>query len=135
MLAQGTPGHIVNTASVAGLVAGGGGSYGATKHAVVALSESLAAELAARAAAVKVSVLCPGWVRTRMGGRSAPVDLETGQRTQSWLAVSTEPAAMMSGRYWYQQQQEHPAREALDHTYQDQLLNQLRELTGIVLPQ
>jgi NAD(P)-dependent dehydrogenase (short-subunit alcohol dehydrogenase family) len=37
----------------------------------------------------------PGWVRTKM---SAPVDLDTGQRTQTWLAVSDEPAAMVSGR-------------------------------------
>jgi hypothetical protein len=30
----------------------------------------------------------PGWARTRMGGPGAPVDLDTGQRTQTWLAVS-----------------------------------------------
>jgi hypothetical protein len=40
----------------------------------------------------------PGWARTRMGGPMAPVSLDTGQRTQSWLAVSEEPAAMVSGR-------------------------------------
>ena len=56
-------GHVVNTASLAGLLHGGG-VYGITKHAVVALSESLFSQLAPTR--VGVSVLCPGWVRTRI---------------------------------------------------------------------
>jgi NAD(P)-dependent dehydrogenase (short-subunit alcohol dehydrogenase family) len=65
MLEQQTEGHIVNTASIAGLVTlGGNALYGVTKHAVVSLSESLHNELAAREAKLKVSVLCPGWVNT-----------------------------------------------------------------------
>jgi NAD(P)-dependent dehydrogenase (short-subunit alcohol dehydrogenase family) len=65
MLAQKVECHIVNTASAAGLVVGGGSApYAATKHAVVALSESLYLALEKRAALVKVSVLCPGLVRT-----------------------------------------------------------------------
>src|SRR3954452_22133815 len=60
--------HLVNTASVAGLVAGPFMSpYNASKHAVVALSETLHHELAMMAPHVKVSVLCPGWVNTRIG--------------------------------------------------------------------
>jgi NAD(P)-dependent dehydrogenase (short-subunit alcohol dehydrogenase family) len=60
-------GHIVNTASLAGLVAPPGlGPYAATKFAVVGLSESLAAELVADAPSVHVSVLCPGFVRTNI---------------------------------------------------------------------
>jgi len=67
MLAQNVEGHIVNTASAAGLVVGGGSApYAATKHAVVALSESLYLTLQRRAALVKVSVLCPGLVRTNI---------------------------------------------------------------------
>ncbi len=58
-------GHIVNTASMAGLIQGGG-IYGVTKHAVVALSESLFTEFAQRGAKVGVSVLCPGFVNTRI---------------------------------------------------------------------
>lgn len=62
MIAQGS-GHIVNTASMAGLVATAGeASYGATKHAVVALSKSLRIE--GKRHGVQVSVLCPGAVRT-----------------------------------------------------------------------
>jgi NAD(P)-dependent dehydrogenase (short-subunit alcohol dehydrogenase family) len=69
MIEQGF-GHIVNTASMAGLVAGPlQGSYTATKHAVVALSKALRIE--ARQYGVRVSVLCPGVIRTPIlgGGR------------------------------------------------------------------
>ena len=65
MLQQGTEGHVVNTASMAGLIPGAG-IYGVTKHAVVALSESLSNELLLQGAKLKVSVLCPGWVNTRI---------------------------------------------------------------------
>ena len=60
-------GHIVNTASVGGLLAGPWMSpYHATKHAAVAISESLHHELAAIGSPVRVSVLCPGSVRTKI---------------------------------------------------------------------
>src|SRR5947209_3090517 len=75
MLAQDTECHIVNTASMAGLISGPGlGAYKVTKHGVVALSETLYHELAERGAKVKVSVLCPGVVSTRImeGGRNRP---------------------------------------------------------------
>lgn len=66
LIAQGE-GHVVNTASVGGLVSGPWMSpYHATKHAVVAMSESLFHELATISSPVGVSVLCPGTVRTRI---------------------------------------------------------------------
>ena len=65
MIEQGAPAHVVNTASMAGLIHGGG-IYGVTKHAVVALSESLFSEFQALGHDIGVSVLCPGWVRTRI---------------------------------------------------------------------
>ncbi|OKO86127.1 daunorubicin C-13 ketoreductase [Bradyrhizobium sp. NAS80.1] len=77
----------------------------------------------------------PGWVRTRMGGPGAPVDLETGQRTQTRLAASEEPAVKVSGRYWHHLRQEQPAREAAEPKFQDQLIAKLGELTGVALPQ
>ncbi len=59
--------HVVNTASVAGLVAGPFmGPYNASKYAVVAISETLHHEMTLMSPHVKVSVLCPGWVRTRI---------------------------------------------------------------------
>ena len=45
----------------------------------------------------------PGWVATKMGGPSAPDDLALGAVTQVWLAVSDEPAALISGRYLFHQ--------------------------------
>jgi NAD(P)-dependent dehydrogenase (short-subunit alcohol dehydrogenase family) len=66
MLQGGEVGHVVNTASMAGMTIGeaGGGPYSATKHAVVSISESLFGELRRAGAAVSASVLCPGWVDT-----------------------------------------------------------------------
>jgi NAD(P)-dependent dehydrogenase (short-subunit alcohol dehydrogenase family) len=66
MTAQGE-GHIVNTASMAGLLPMPGmAPYNASKHGVVALSEGLYLELKFTESPVEVSVLCPGWVRTRI---------------------------------------------------------------------
>ena len=63
MLAQGRPGHIVNTASLAGLVPiAEMGPYTTSKHAVVGLSESLNAELSPRG--IHVSAICPGIINT-----------------------------------------------------------------------
>ena len=84
MLAQDAECHIVNTASTAGLISGPGlGAYKVTKHGVVTLSETLHHELAERGAKVKVSVLCPGIVNTRImeSARNRPGDLPpTGPR-------------------------------------------------------
>jgi NAD(P)-dependent dehydrogenase (short-subunit alcohol dehydrogenase family) len=60
-------GHVVNTASIAGLIAAPFlGPYNATKQAVVAISETLFKDLQAVGAPVGVSVLCPGFVQTRI---------------------------------------------------------------------
>lgn len=65
MLQQGTEGHIVNTSSLAGLLAAPlMGPYTVSKQAVVALSETIHYELQSIGAAVKISVLCPGQVAT-----------------------------------------------------------------------
>jgi NAD(P)-dependent dehydrogenase (short-subunit alcohol dehydrogenase family) len=76
MLRQDTPCHIVNTASIQGLLSQHPltASYQVSKHAVVALSEQLFHELARQGAKIKVSVLCPGWVKTQIGdsGRNRP---------------------------------------------------------------
>jgi NAD(P)-dependent dehydrogenase (short-subunit alcohol dehydrogenase family) len=106
-------------------------AYAESKLQVVALAFALAR----RWPRVLSNAVDPGWARTKMGGPGAPVDLDTGQRTQSWLAVSEEPAALVSGRYWHHLRQEEPAREAADSEFQDQLIARLDELTGVVLPE
>lgn len=78
MLKQNRPAHIVNTASIAGLIKGHhSASYAVTKHAVVALTEQLAVEFERVKAPIKASVLCPSWVNTRINesGRNRPKDL------------------------------------------------------------
>jgi NAD(P)-dependent dehydrogenase (short-subunit alcohol dehydrogenase family) len=80
--AHGEGGHVVNVASLAGMASVPTmGPYCATKFAVVALSEGLAAEL--QGTPIGVSVLCPGWVRTRIveSGRNRPE--RYGGRTES----------------------------------------------------
>ena len=74
-------GHIVNTASMAGLVAPPRlGAYSVTKFGVVALTEALAAELAQAGSKVGVSVLCPGTVQTNIhtSSRNRPAHLADG---------------------------------------------------------
>lgn len=78
MLEQDSECHLINTASMAGLIYGSGlGIYEVTKHSVVSLSEALHFELANRGAKVKVSVLCPGYVNTQImdSERNRPEEL------------------------------------------------------------
>jgi hypothetical protein len=75
----------------------------------------------------------PGWVPTKMGGPGAPDDLAKGHDTQSWLAVSNDPAALVSGNYWHHRRQRTPATEVTDPDFQDRLTGKLAELTGITL--
>ena len=97
MLEQDAESHIVNTASIAGLISfHRNAAYHATKHAVVALSEKLHYDLAERGGKVKVSVLCPGWVRTRImdSRRNRPAELENDPAetvmTPEWEAALAE---------------------------------------------
>lgn len=105
-------------------------AYAESKLHVVALAFALAR----RWPKTFSNAVDPGWVRTRMGGPSAPLDLDTGQRTQSWLAVSDDPAARSSGAYWHKLRREQPAGEATDAGFQDSLVARLQELTGVALP-
>ena len=79
MLEQDTECHIINTASMAGMVGGPGlGNYRVSKFGVVALSETLHFELSRMDSKIKVSVLCPGLVNTRIfeAGRNRPEALK-----------------------------------------------------------
>jgi NAD(P)-dependent dehydrogenase (short-subunit alcohol dehydrogenase family) len=93
MIAQ-DEGHIVNTASMAGLVSVPGmGPYNVTKHAVVTLSETLHHELSGLGSKVGVSVLCPGHVNTRIweSDRNRPDDLSaTASAPSEEMAATRE---------------------------------------------
>jgi len=84
MLAKAEQGHIVNTASVAGLVTPPSGPYTVSKHGVTALSEMLYKDLKARNAKVSASVLCPGWVDTKI--------LESARNRPAGLTPAAAPA-------------------------------------------
>jgi NADP-dependent 3-hydroxy acid dehydrogenase YdfG len=88
LLASGRPGHLLITASLAGLAAfPGGGAYGASKHAVVAVAEQAA--LALTGTAIGVTVLCPALVRTGMSDvGEEPADV-----------AATALAAVQDGRF------------------------------------
>jgi len=111
-------GHIVNTASVAGLFAAPFmGPYNVSKYGVVALSETLSQELSLSSSPVGVSVLCPSWVKTNIAtsGRNRPEaaaapDDEGGvvEVINNFLATGIEPEevaaavaeAVKVGRFW-----------------------------------
>lgn len=90
MLAAGEPGHVVNTCSMTSVVSAGN-MYGITKHAVLALTEVLAADLAKRGAPIGVTALCPGIIATNLfrGSRNRPVTL---QEADSEAATDGLPA-------------------------------------------
>lgn len=103
---HGQGGHIVNTASIAGLISGSGNAYNVTKYGVVAFSEGLRVELAPRN--IGVSVLCPGFIKTqitesnrnrpdRYGAAGARV---TGTQEAEWIeSVRQRVASGIDPRY------------------------------------
>jgi len=105
------------------------GSYSDSKLFVTAL----AATVARLRPGVLSNAVDPGWVPTRMGGPSAPDDLELGHRTQEWLAISDDPEALTTGGYWYHQQRQEPHAAVHDTTFQDRLLQALAQETGTPL--
>jgi NAD(P)-dependent dehydrogenase (short-subunit alcohol dehydrogenase family) len=94
---------------------------------------ALAFSAARRWPDIHSNVVDPGWVPTRMGGPSAPDDLELGHTTQVWLAVSDEPGATGSGGYWYHRRRQAPAPAVADVGFQDALLDELRRISGVPL--
>ena len=102
MLAHGEAGHIINTASLAGLMPAGG-TYGVSKHGVLVLTETLYNDLHAQGANIGASVLCPGFVNTNIfdAERNRPEALqagsdggtaETAAMARALLAQGKEPA-------------------------------------------
>lgn len=104
MLAGGQEGHIVNTASVAGLLSPPGmGIYCVSKHAVVTMTECLHHDLATKTDRVHASVLCPAYVPTGISDseRNRPAELRNAPREMSADDLAREEAlkhAVKSGR-------------------------------------
>jgi len=86
MIEQGDDCHIVNTASVAGLIGGStNASYSVTKHGVVALTENLYRDLRSQSLHIGASVLCPGFINTNI--------LNSDRNRPSRLSDAEEAAA------------------------------------------
>ncbi len=81
------------------------------------------------------NALEPGWVATKMGGPGAPDDLDAGYQTQAWLAVSEDPAAKVTGEYFYHQKLRSPLPATRDPERQQKLLEACRELSGVSMPE
>ena len=79
------------------------------------------------------NALEPGWVATRMGGASAPDDLNQAHRTQVWLAVSDEPEARVTGKYFRYIRQKAPDPQTRSAELQDRLFAECGRLSGIAL--
>jgi NAD(P)-dependent dehydrogenase (short-subunit alcohol dehydrogenase family) len=94
----------------------------------------LAFAVARRWPGVLSNALEPGWVPTKMGGAGAPDDLSLAPVTQVWLATSEDPAAAVTGGYFYHQRPRdvNPAARSVD--VQNGLLSQCADITGVVLP-
>lgn len=104
-------------------------AYSESKFYVTALALAVARHWPG----VLSNVVDPGWVPTKMGGPGATDDLAMGHLTQTWLAVSDEPAVRVSGGYWYHRKRQKPAADVLDIEFQDRLAGKLAELTGVSL--
>jgi short-subunit dehydrogenase len=109
-------GHVVNVASMGGLLAlPGNAPYAASKHAVVAITEGLAAELAARETGVGATVVCPGQVPTRIrdAARNRPAHLSSAAPVSSWAPAAPPPQSVSAADV---------ARATLAGVERDQLL-------------
>lgn len=94
----------------------------------------LAFAIARRWPTILSNALEPGWVATKMGGPSAPDNLDEGPRTQVWLAVSDDPAAKVTGEYFYHMKLRAPNPAARDVERQEKLLEACRKFSGVDLP-
>jgi NAD(P)-dependent dehydrogenase (short-subunit alcohol dehydrogenase family) len=91
----------------------------------------LAFAVARRWPDVLSNALEPGWVRTKMGGPGAPDNLDAAHRTQVWLAVSNDPAALVTGKYFYHLQLRPVLPATHDQSTQDALLEACARLSGL----
>jgi NAD(P)-dependent dehydrogenase (short-subunit alcohol dehydrogenase family) len=81
-----------------------------------------------------INAVHPGWVSTKMSGYAAPLTVAEGADTPVWLAVSEEPEALVSGRFFQKRAVVNLNEQAYDTDVQDKLLAQCLELAGVSLP-
>lgn len=94
----------------------------------------LAFAVARKWPAVLSNALEPGWVATKMGGASAPDDLDAGAETQVWLATSDDARATVSGEYFYHQKRRDSHPGVRDEKVQERLLAECARISGVPFP-
>ena len=94
----------------------------------------LAFGVARRWRKVLSNALEPGWVATKMGGPGATDDLDAGRRTQVWLAASDEPAAQVTGEYFFHMKLHAPLAATRNVELQEKLLESCKHFSGVDLP-
>ncbi|HWC17576.1 MAG TPA: SDR family NAD(P)-dependent oxidoreductase [Terriglobales bacterium] len=82
---------------------------------------------------VRSNALEPGWVATKMGGPGAPDDLDAAHRTQVWLAASDDPAAKVTGEYFYHMRLRKPHPATRDRERQEKLLAACQHFSGVTI--
>ena len=99
MLEHGEEGHVVTTVSMAGLLPGAG-TYGVSKHAVMALTEGLSRDLVTRNAKINASVLCPGFVDTNIdkSERNRPSHLGEAQEVTNDIGAEIMSSMLRQGK-------------------------------------
>ena len=99
MLEHGEEGHVVTTVSMAGLLPGVG-TYGVSKHAVMALTEALSRDLITREAKINASVLCPGFVDTNIdkSERNRPSHMGEAKELTNEVGVEIMSAMLRQGK-------------------------------------
>ena len=102
--------HLQGDASLRNFTSSG---YSDSKLHVVILSKAIARKWPD----VFSNAVNPGWVPTKMGGRGAPDNLDKGYETQSWLAVSNDEEAKVSGRYFFHKREKNYLKEVVSHKY------------------
>lgn len=105
-------------------------SYSDSKLHVVLLAKTVAR----RWPEVFSNSVDPGWVPTKMGGSSAPDDLDKGYKTQAWLAVSDDERVKVTGRYFYHKKEQSPHQAADKIDLQDEFMERCEQITGIPFP-
>ena len=105
-------------------------AYADSKLAMTAIAFAVAR----RYPEVPCNAVHPGWIRTKMSGDEAPLDVDAGADTPVWLATSDDPAAAVSGTFFHERRpvRLNPAAYRID--LQDALVQRCAELTGAALP-
>jgi NAD(P)-dependent dehydrogenase (short-subunit alcohol dehydrogenase family) len=105
-------------------------AYADSKLAMTAIAFAVAR----RYPAVLCNAVHPGWIRTKMSGDAAPLDVAAGADTPVWLSTSDDPAATVTGTFFHNRGPVHLNDQAHDPAIQDALVAACASLTGASLP-